>query len=172
MSDNRFSIRAARPVDAQALSELAVRSKGYWGYSHEFLEACRKELAVDPARIGAKDYSCFVAHDQNALVGYYSLEIIGDDSYELDALFVDPEYIGKGAGRSLMNHALEILRGRDAERLVIQGDPNAQDFYLAAGAKLIGSRASESIPGRELPLFEIEIGCGKRTAQELPQKRS
>ena len=32
--------------DAAALSELALRSKGYWGYDATFLEACRDELTL------------------------------------------------------------------------------------------------------------------------------
>ena len=155
-----YRIRAAMPSDAAALSELAVRSKAHWGYSTDFLNACRAELAVDPARIGSPDYRCFVAHLENTTVGYYALETLSDDIYELDALFVEPRFIGKGAGRELMQHALDVLRELHAVRLVIQGDPNAHDFYLAAGARHIGSRASGSIPGRELPLFEIEIGAG------------
>jgi hypothetical protein len=33
------TIRAARAGEAALLSELAVRSKAHWGYSHEFIEA-------------------------------------------------------------------------------------------------------------------------------------
>ena len=80
--------------------------------------------------------------------------------YELEALFVDPEHIGMGIGQSLIQHAIELLSDYGASRLIIQGDPNACQFYIAAGAKQIGYRESESIPERQLPLFEIQIeGC-------------
>jgi hypothetical protein len=36
---------------------------------------------------------------------------------------------------------------------VIQGDPNAAEFYQRCGARKIGERPSASIPGRVLPLY-------------------
>jgi hypothetical protein len=41
-------IRPARPDECELLSELALRSKGCWGYDAEFLEACRAELTLVP----------------------------------------------------------------------------------------------------------------------------
>ena len=143
--------------EAQLLSGLALRSKGYWGYSADFLDECRSELTVDESRFGSDGYQCFVALVGNSIVGFYALEKLSANAYELDALFVEPERIGSGVGRFLVQHAVQRLSERGAERLLIQGDPNATGFYVAAGARTIGSRKSGSIPGRELPLFEIEI---------------
>ncbi len=151
-------IREARSEEAVALSELAVRSKGHWGYSREFLDACRGELTVDPARMATREYEAHVAVDGPRILGFYALEELSITAFELSALFVDPPYIGHGVGRDLLQHALRNLAAKGAETLVIQGDPNAVKFYEAAGARLVGSRASGSIPGRELPLYEIDIG--------------
>ena len=41
-----LSSRSAKPEEADALSALAFRSKAYWGYGAEFLEACRSELTL------------------------------------------------------------------------------------------------------------------------------
>ena len=150
-------IREALPSEAGLLSSLALRSKAHWGYSPDFLDSCRNELTVDPSRIVSERYSCFVAVERDSILGYYSLEKISESVYELDALFVEPAHIGTGVGRLLIQHALPVLKQRGATRLVIQGDPNAMEFYRAAGARQIGTRESESIPGRYLPLFEIEI---------------
>ncbi len=73
-------------------------------------------------------------------------------------MFVEPDHIGHGFGRELMRHA--IARAGEAEhveRLVIQADPNAARFYESAGAVRIGERASDSIGGRMLPLYEIRL---------------
>ena len=43
-----------------------------------------------------------------------------------------------------------------AGRMVIQSDPHAEGFYLHMGARRVGERASDSIPGRVLPLFVLE----------------
>ncbi|MCG6496213.1 hypothetical protein MCM47_18115 [Kitasatospora sp. A2-31] len=47
-----------------------------------------------------------------------------------------------------------------SRRLTIDADPNAEPFYLAMGATRIGTTASESVPGRELPLLGLEIAAG------------
>ncbi len=152
-------IREAIPQDADLLSRLALRSKAHWGYSKEFLEACQSELTVEASRLGTGDYQCFAALDGESIVGFYSLEYVSADSCELGALFVEPEQIGSGVGRLLIQHAVRRLSERGVERLTIQGDPHATGFYIAAGARRVGTRESGSIPGRELPLFEIEIAA-------------
>ena len=152
-----FRIREAFPQEANLLSRLALRSKGHWGYSQDFLDACRSELTVDASRLGTANYQCFAALDGDSIVGFYTVESMSPGSYELEALFVEPEHIGCGVGRMLIQHAVRRLSERGVKRLIIQGDPHAIEFYVAAGARQVGTRESGSIPGRELPLFEIEI---------------
>jgi GNAT superfamily N-acetyltransferase len=96
--------------------------------------------------------------DGDSILGFHSVEALSESDWELDALFVEPEHIGTGIGRLLVQHALKIVSERGATRLIIQGDPNATEFYQALGARQIGTRESGSIPGRFLPLFEIEVG--------------
>jgi predicted N-acetyltransferase YhbS len=112
---------------------------------------------VDPNRIGSDNFACFVAVEGDTILGYYSMEQSSGDSYELEALFVEPAQIGKGIGRKLLRHAVDELSKSSAKCLVIQGDPNATSLYVAAGARRTGSRESGSIPGRHLPLFEIDL---------------
>ena len=150
-------IRAACRDESEALSDLALRSKAFWGYSNEFLEACREELTVDASRMPEDRYQCFVAEKSNVIIGFYTLSFVSDDACELEALFVEPEHIGQGVGRMLLTHATRLLSRRGVRRLTIQGDPNATRFYLAAGALPIGERESGSIPGRLLPYFEIDL---------------
>ena len=139
------------------MSRLAMRSKAHWGYSKEFLDACKAELTVDPARIGSIGYDYYICCDSTTILGFYALERLSKDNYELEALFVEPAHIGTGVGRSLMRHAIRTAANRGAARLIIQGDPNANDFYVAAGARQTGNRESGSVPGRFLPVFEVEI---------------
>lgn len=156
MSESQL-IREAYPHEAELLSALALRSKAHWGYSPDFLDSCRDELTVDRSRIGSVDYRCFVAVEENSILGFYALESIAGGVHELDALFVEPAHIGTGIGRLLFKHALQILADCGAVRLIIQGDANATEFYKAAGARQTGTRESGSVPGRYLPLFELEI---------------
>ena len=151
------TIRPAVPDEAACLSDLAMRSKAHWGYSPEFMESCRSELTVDRKHILSDQFDYVVAVEKETVVGFYAIEAVSSTDFELEALFVEPVRIRCGIGRLLVQHAVRNVAGKGGETLLIQGDPNATKFYSAAGARHIGSRESESIPGRFLPLFQIRI---------------
>jgi GNAT superfamily N-acetyltransferase len=150
----RPAIRPAKGDEAALLGDLALRSKAHWGYSDEFMEACTEELTYTREEVAAGGF--WVLEDDGEVRGFYALVKISPNALELAAMFVEPADIGRGYGRALMQHALAEARTTDhIERLVIQADPNACSFYESAGARLIGERASDSIAGRMLPLYEI-----------------
>ncbi len=149
-------IRPARAEDAEVLSDLAFRSKAHWGYADDFMEACRDELTYTPEQVASGDFH--VLDSDGRIAGFYALTKISPDTAELEAMFVEPERIGEGCGRALMQDALSRAGSLEhIQRLVIQADPHAAEFYRRAGATLIGERPSDSIRGRTLPLFEIRI---------------
>lgn len=151
------TIRPAMPDEATYLSSLAMRSKAYWEYSPEFMESCRSELTVDPKQMLSDEFDYVVALENESIVGFYAIEAVSGTEFELEALFVEPVRIGCGIGRLLVQHAVRNVADKGGETLLIQGDPNATRFYSDAGARRIGSRESESIAGRFLPLFQIRI---------------
>lgn len=151
------TIRNAKPEEAKELSDLAMRSKAYWGYSKQLMEACRDELTITSEKIIAGYYRYVVAELDTNLIGFYAIEKYTEKEFELEALFVEPAHIGTGAGKALMVHAKRAVKDLGGTILVIQGDPNAEKFYRAAGGRLIGMRESASISERSLPLFIIEL---------------
>lgn len=164
-----LDFRPALAQDSGALSALAQRSKAHWGYSAEFMLACRQELTVTAAAIDASGSYYEVALDRHQAVGFYALEDLCVDQIELGALFVDPPHIGQGVGRQLIERAKSRALHLGARTLTIQGDPHALAFYRAAGAELCGERESGSIPGRMLPLLRIELLTTGDTAGESPR---
>ena len=148
-----IAIRPAAASEARRLSALALRSKAHWGYSIEFIEACRRELTYDCEYLLRN--TVFVAEIDTGIVGFYALDRVSETEAELTAMFVEPEHIGRRIGRALITHAKETARGQGIEAIIIQGDPNAAAFYQAAGGVRCGMRPSGSIPGRDLPLFRI-----------------
>jgi GNAT superfamily N-acetyltransferase len=148
------TIRPARPDEAPALSDLALRAKGHWGYDAAFLEACREELRVDPADCDGR--SVVVADAAGVLIGFYQL--LGEPPVgELADLFVDPPAIGRGVGGRLLAHAHAGAAARGFRTLTIDADPNAESFYRHAGAVRVGEVASGSIAGRRLPRLELAV---------------
>ena len=51
--------------------------------------------------------------------------------------------------------------------MIIQGDPNAKNFYLKVGGKLTGERESASIPDRYLPVFTIDLTENNRSTNKI-----
>jgi len=156
MSDS-IVIRSAVPSESRLLSNLAFRSKAFWGYSPEFMESCRDELTIEGDQIVADDASHVVCEFDGKIVGFYVLRRISPTVFDLQALFVDPGDISNGHGRQLMTHALQSVSKQGGRTLQVQSDPNATRFYEAAGAYQIGLVESGSIPGRQLPLLQIDV---------------
>lgn len=148
------TVRAARPGEAEALTDLALRSKAHWGYDADFLDACRDELTVTPERI--RSAVAFVAERDGEVVGFAVLDVRGDEA-DIGFFFVEPETIGSGCGHVLWEHAVAQARARGLVRLTIESDPYAEGFYLRMGAERIGSVPSGAIPGRELPLLAYPL---------------
>ncbi|HHM05779.1 MAG TPA: N-acetyltransferase [Gammaproteobacteria bacterium] len=157
MTPAPYSIRPARPDEAQTLSALACRSKAHWGYSAAFLAACRDELTYSAEQIGSQYFQFSVVEVNGTVIGFYALEPLSPAEMELEALFVEPKHIGQGYGRALIEDAKRKAAERGASVLIIQGDPNAAAFYRAAGGRAIGQRESDSIAGRFLPVFSIAL---------------
>ncbi|GAA3532497.1 hypothetical protein GCM10022222_14720 [Amycolatopsis ultiminotia] len=146
--------RAARPAEAAALSELALRSKAHWGYDEAFLTACRAELTLDPAELVARRTT--VAEEGDRLLGFHTLDGAPPEA-ELGCLFVEPSAIGTGVGRALWEHAVTTARALGCTRLILEADPFAEPFYLRMGAVRTGTAPSASIPGRELPRMSCPL---------------
>lgn len=166
LTDNQINTPTLRPAtarDAFQLTALSLRSKSHWGYSDEFIEACRSELSISADQINRENSNFIVAEICDQIVGYCCvMHQRWDAHFELDALFVDPPYMGRGIGRRLLTCALDKVNELGGTILVIQSDPNAEDFYRSFGGRLTGTRESGSIPGRHLPVFEIDIDTVKK----------
>lgn len=156
------AIRPARPDEAAALSDLALRSKAHWGYDAAFLAACRDDLTLTATEV-ARDAVYVVAAGDGSPQGFYRVpgrapapRDRGGD-LTLDALFVAPDAIGRGYGRRLFAHAVAHATARGACGLTWASDPHATGFYHAMGARLVGATPSTVCPDRLLPTFRLAL---------------
>ncbi len=101
------------------LSELALRSKAYWGYSSDFIEACRDELTYTADQIESPVFIFLIAELAGESVAFYALEELSSSKYDLKALFVDPDHIGSGIGHALMAHASNVAALKGAKHIVV-----------------------------------------------------
>jgi GNAT superfamily N-acetyltransferase len=136
------------------LSDLALRSKSHWGYSQEFLEACRAELTLSEGYIASSPV--FVLEEGERVVGFYSLREQGSE-LELLYLFVEPSMMNCGYGKRLWTHAVEAAAELGFQKITIESDPYAEAFYQAMGARRIGETPSSLQAGRRLPVLEFLV---------------
>ena len=144
----RIEVRPARPEEADALTELAMRAKASWGYDAAFVAACRAELTMTGERMAA--WRVWVAELDGRIAGMIALSFAGAEA-ELEDFFVEPGLQGQGVGAALMARFLEACREAGATRIGVDADPNAEAIYARFGFVTVGRSPSGSIPGRWLP---------------------
>ena len=149
-----MKIIKANSTDAKEITALSLRSKDYWNYGKEQMEQWREDLTITPDYINK--FSVFKLVNDDKLVGFYAYKKETAKVVKLTFLFVDPECIGKGYGKILINHFLESMKLTEFESAVVDADPNAEDFYAHIGFKVIGKLKS-SIKDRYLPIMEIGL---------------
>lgn len=155
-----IAVRAAENRDADALSALAYRSKAHWGYDENFMQVAKQLLTITP--IMTMLQALFLAEADEGIVGFYGLRAWHDEpeiekSVELDYLFIEPAFIGKGVGKVLFAHAVKVATAMGYRTMVIVADPNAEAFYNKMGAVTFAGRSSELAENRVLPLMRYEL---------------
>ena len=150
-------IRPADPGEAEALSRLARAAKAVWGYSTAQLDRWRDDLTLSAASI--RRCPTFVAEVDGALVGVAQVSIDGSP-WELEHLWVHPDWLRRGIGRALLARAMAAVAEKGAAALLIDADPHAEAFYLAAGAQRVGAVAAPIAgqPDRVLPRLLLAAG--------------
>ena len=154
----RIEYRPAIAVDAPVLSDIAFRAKAHWGYDEAFMEMCREELTITPARIAGEHME--LAMIDGAVAGFSSLIYQpGDAVGEVEDIFVLPDFMGLGLGRGLMENLKAEARRRGATALEADADPNARGYYERMGFRLFSQSPSQSVPGRMLPRLRCALGA-------------
>jgi GNAT superfamily N-acetyltransferase len=148
-------IRHANPSDADALSRIAFAAKAHWGYPVRWLELWKPQLTFAPDYFNENE--SWVAVDGETPIAFYTLQDKNEIAW-LENLWVLPDFIGRGVGKELFLHAVDLARGRGHNILQLEADPNAIGFYEKMGMWKIGERQSE-VDGqlRILPIMEMAL---------------
>ncbi len=140
--------------DAKLLTEIALESKAFWGYSKDLIERWREDLTVTPTMF--KEWNVYKFVFENEIAGFYILNRANIRTSFLEFLFVSPKFIKKGIGTQLLNHAKDSCLGSGCAILNVLSDPNAKSFYTKHRFKVIAETES-SVPERFLPEMEFEF---------------
>jgi GNAT superfamily N-acetyltransferase len=153
----KFTVRTARPEEAEALTAICKRSKAHWGYDAEFLRLSSLSLTVTPEAIATGRVLVAESEDGTLLGVTAAMPLDRDGVYDLDRLFIDPPAIKTGVGRVLFLAAADLARKEGAKELSILADRNAVPFYERMGATYVGEAVSDSIPGGVLPVYQFDL---------------
>ena len=181
MDELALNVRSARPEDAADLARIYIESwqDTYPGIVSSALlgamslkgHAQRWQHAIRAAdRRGA---AVLVAEDaRHGAIGLCSLGPVRDGGAGFDGeiytLYVDPAFLGRGAGSALMAGAFEAFKARDLHSCLIwaHAKNNACFFYEAMGGRRVATRTT-----RLLGALTPEIGFGWKQLAAVRRKR-
>jgi ribosomal protein S18 acetylase RimI-like enzyme len=148
-------IRPARPTECDRLTAIAHAAKRHWGYPEEWIDLWKADLTYTPALLADLDVLVAELDEAEPIAGLVAVLCRGDEA-AIEGLWVDPDRLGRGIGRSLLAAAVSAARAAGVRRVTIVSDPNAVGFYERSGARVVGWKES-SPPGRMLPRLDLAL---------------
>jgi len=150
-----ISIRSANSGDAETLTWIAISAKRHWNYPKHWMELWIPQLTFSPEYFEVNE--SWVAEEDTVLIAFYTLQEKDKHAW-IENMWVLPVHIGKGIGKLLFDHAVEMARQRGYQLLQLEAEPNAVGFYEKMGMRIIGEHQYE-LDGqrRSLPLMEMVL---------------
>src|SRR3954447_19588290 len=144
------AVRAAEVSERAALEQLQLRSSMRYPMYRSELTAHPDAIELPAEQIRAGHVR--VAEQDGVVVGFAVLLERSGDACELDGLFVEPDRMGAGVGRRLVNDAKRIARERGATRIDVVANPQAVAFYEAVGFQPAGEAQTRFGPAPRMSL--------------------
>jgi GNAT superfamily N-acetyltransferase len=135
-----MEIHRAKPEEAATLTEIAFAAKRHWGYPEQWIQNWKNILTIRPEFIAS--HETYTACMDGQAVGFYGLAK-GLDRMLLEHLWVLPNAMGQGVGRTLFSHAVQRAKALGIKAIEIESDPNAEKFYEKMGARRIKTKMTE-----------------------------
>jgi GNAT superfamily N-acetyltransferase len=170
-------VRDATLDDAKAIAAVHVRSwqAAYRGLLPDDLldslsapdrEAMWRMSIARPA-LG---HGCVVAEEEGDVIGFAAFGparqghgAASPDAGEVYAIYLAPERLGRGVGRTLLSGATDRLREagfRSALLWVLEANERARGFYELMGWRVDGATTTERIDCVNLPTVRYAIALG------------
>jgi GNAT superfamily N-acetyltransferase len=147
---NSLTYIDASEEDSQVLTDIAIRSKKYWGYTDEQIHSWLPELEI-PVDFIAKHKLVKVLND-TSLIGFFALCKLDEETITLEHMWLEPGFIQKGLGKQIFSEILRCVRSEKYKTLTATADPNANGFYEKMGGR-VSNQVQSSIPGRILSTY-------------------
>jgi GNAT superfamily N-acetyltransferase len=145
-----ISIRYAVVAERASLEALQFRASVHATRYAEQLRAHPEVVAIPVQQI--EDGVVRVAERHGCIAGFAILLPPMGGTCELDAIFVEPDQMGTGVGRRLIDDAVVIARRWGARRIDVVANPDACGFYERLGFTGNDEVATRFGPGRRVRL--------------------
>lgn len=137
--------------DYEKLTDICLQSNKHWGYPDYLIDLWMDKLTITPRYI--RNHNIVkIQNEHNEILGFGSIENLnGNGVFEINHLWVLPEYMDKNIGKLLLDH-LESKVGNQKVIKVVT-DPNAVPFFQNYGYQKVGEVKSKP-DGRKLPVMK------------------
>ena len=116
---DQVSIVEFEPAYATKFADLnyqwIAETYGIEEHDHDILDH-PQEAVIDPGG------QIFFALTHDEVAGAVAMIPYEDDAYELTKMAVDPAFRGRGIGDHLMNACIELARGSDRNRIILESN--------------------------------------------------
>ena len=145
----KAEIKIAELKDKEILNRISIESKMHWNYPLDWIENWKDDLTLKENDFSAQ--SIFKLELSGSIIGFCAIRE-HNKNYEITHLWLEPEYIGKGFGKLLLNETIKKVVKKD-KPIIVEADPNAESFYKSQGFETFDK--IESYPkGRFLPVMK------------------
>ena len=103
---------------------------------------------------GLESGGMYVAECGSHVVGFGHAE-----GGEIHAVFVDPEWIGKGIGEKLLQHGIDLISAEGGKQVFLKATLNAVGFYKTFGFIEKGPGCFDC-NGVDIPIIEMTRAAG------------
>ena len=140
--------------DFLLLTETAIASKKYWGYSEELLNLWKHDLEISKEYI--QKNKVVKVYSQDGFIGFFGLKREKTGIIEIDHLWIKPNEIKKGYGRQIFAYIRNYLLSKGEKVIRLVAEPNAKEYYNKMGGRIIGQIESK-LSGRFLDIYEYVL---------------
>ncbi len=138
-------IRKARQDERAILEKLQRRAS----LVHE---AYREQLLANPEiiELPASHIAGVIVAEVDGTVAGFAVVLGEGETAELDGLFVEPDLMGRGIGRTLVERAIADARDTGAARMQVISGPESAPFYERCGFVVVGDVQTQFAPALRL----------------------
>lgn len=148
-----WKIRSASSKEDEILTSIAAESEAYWGYDEEFMEIYKIIYNVTSEIIS--ENLAYVLEDEGDIIGFY---VVIQEAYlgEVEYFYIKPRYMGKGYGRIMWEHMIDLCESFGILEIELVTSPQAKEFYINMGAVVVREVLSQ-VNSRKIPKLRCEV---------------